>query len=123
MCQVCTAFLALSLIEEGYQVWANADASGTFDKVTAEHANARMRAAGVQVVSQFVITTDLMRHWGNTPGAPELLPYYDRYVLMSFDDSCAHAFNRYLTSYGYLARAHFAAVKEGKVLPGQSSGV
>ena len=77
---MCTTFLALSLIQEGYSVWANADASGTFSKRIADDANDRMRAAGVQVVSMFAITTDLMRDWRNTPGAPELLPYYDKYV-------------------------------------------
>jgi hypothetical protein len=67
----------LSLIEEGYTVWANVDASGTFNKRTADDANDRMRAAGVNVVSMFAITTDLMRDWRNTPGAPQLLPFYD----------------------------------------------
>ncbi|KAJ8093426.1 hypothetical protein PM082_020283 [Marasmius tenuissimus] len=76
---VCTAFLALSLIEEGYTVYANADASGTYSKRAADDANARMRAAGVQVVSMFAVATDLMRDWRMTPGLPELGPFFDRY--------------------------------------------
>ena len=52
---VCTAFLALSLVEAGYTVFANSDASGTFDVKTASEANDRMRAAGVQVHSMFVV--------------------------------------------------------------------
>jgi len=101
---VCTTFLALSLVQEGYTVFANADASGTFNAQVAANANDRMRAAGVNVVSQFAISTDLMRDWRNTPGSAELLPFYDNY----------------LTQYGFLARGHAAAVTNGTLLPGES---
>ncbi|KAJ7281801.1 ycaC protein [Mycena rebaudengoi] len=101
---VCTTFLALSLVEEGYTVFANADASGTFSTQVAATANDRMRAAGVNVVSQFAVTTDLMRDWRNTPGAREMLPFYDTY----------------LTQYGFVARAHAFAVQNGTVLDGES---
>jgi len=101
---VCTTFLALSLVQEGYTVFANADASGTFNAQVAANANDRMRAAGVNVVSQFAISTDLMRDWRNTPGSLELLPFYDTY----------------LTQYGFLARGHAAAVTNGTLLPGES---
>ena len=45
---VCTSFLslALALADAGYTVFANSDASGTFDVKTARDANDRMRAAG-----------------------------------------------------------------------------
>lgn len=79
--QVCTTFLALSLVQEGYSVFANAEASGTFNQQTANDANDRMRAAGVHILSMFAITTDLMRDWRSTPGALQLLPYYDQYVF------------------------------------------
>ena len=75
---VCTCFLALSLVEAGYSVFANADASGTFDPVTAADATARMRAAGVQVLSMFAVACELMRDWRNTPGTPEMMPYFDK---------------------------------------------
>ncbi|KAJ7197432.1 Isochorismatase-like protein [Mycena pura] len=101
---VCTTFLALSLVQEGYTVFANADASGTFNAQVAANANARMRDAGVHVVSQFAVTTDLMRDWRNTPGALQLLPYYDTY----------------LTQYGFLARAHAFAITNGTLQPGES---
>ncbi|KAJ6553977.1 Isochorismatase-like protein [Mycena vulgaris] len=101
---VCTTFLALSLVQEGYTVFANADASGTFNAQVAATANDRMRAAGVHVVSQFAVTTDLMRDWRNTPGAAEMLPYYDSY----------------LTQYGYVARAHAFAVGNGTIQDGES---
>ena len=76
--QVCTTFLALSLAEAGYSVFANSDASGTFDKKTAADANDRMRAAGVQVLSMFAVALELMRDWRNTPGATEMLPFFDQ---------------------------------------------
>ncbi|KAF9008246.1 Isochorismatase-like protein [Cyathus striatus] len=101
---VCTTFLALSLVEEGYEVWANAEASGAQNKRIADDANDRMRAAGVQVMSMFSIMCDLMRDWRNTPGAVELLPYFDKFMA----------------SYGYLARGHAAAIDRGTVLPGES---
>ena len=74
---MCTTFLALSLVEAGYTVFANSDASGTFDVKTASEANDRMRAAGVQVLSMFAVACELMRDWRNTPGAKEMLPLFD----------------------------------------------
>ena len=48
---VCTSFLslALALADAGYTVFANIDASGTFDAKTAQDANDRMRAARAAV--------------------------------------------------------------------------
>ncbi|KAJ7676513.1 Isochorismatase-like protein [Mycena polygramma] len=102
---VCTTFLALSLVQEGYTVFANADASGTFNAEVAANANVRMRAAGVNVVSQFSVGCDLMRDWRNTPGSLEMLPYYDTY----------------LTQYGFVARAHDFAITNGTIVPGESA--
>ncbi len=75
--QVCTTFLALSLVEAGYSVFANSDASGTFDVKTASEANDRMREAGVQVLSMFAVACELMRDWRNTPGTKELMPFFE----------------------------------------------
>jgi nicotinamidase-related amidase len=58
-----TAFLALSLREAGYEVWANTDASGTFNDKLAADANRRMEQAGVHLMGLFGITMDLMRDW------------------------------------------------------------
>ena len=90
---VGTAFLALSLREAGYSVWANTDASGTFTPRLADEANRRMEQAGVHLVGRtfeesvqllrhlqmgmFGIVGDLMRDWRNTPGAAEVFPYLD----------------------------------------------
>jgi len=44
-----------------------------------------------------------MRDWRNTPGAPEMLPWLDKYY----------------PAYGMLARGHRAAVENGALLEGQ----
>ena len=80
---VCTAFLALSLVDAGYTVFANSDASGTFDAKTAGEANDCMRAAGVHVLSMFAVACELMRDWRNTPGAREMMPFFDMWVILN----------------------------------------
>ncbi|KNG47336.1 isochorismatase hydrolase [Stemphylium lycopersici] len=77
---VCTAFLALSLRAEGYSVFANVEASGTYTELVRDTANSRMEKAGVQLVSLFSIVCDLMRDWRSTPGAKEVLPFLDTYL-------------------------------------------
>ncbi|KIJ42679.1 hypothetical protein M422DRAFT_170847 [Sphaerobolus stellatus SS14] len=101
---VCTAFLAMALVQEGYTVYANADASGCQSTRIAQDANDRMRAAGVHVLSGFAVANELMRDWRNTPGAKEMLPFFDKYM----------------PSYGYLVRGHVAAVDRGEVQPGEA---
>lgn len=100
---VCTAFLALSLRAEGYSVFANIEASGTYSELVRDTANSRMEKAGVQLVSMFAIVCDLMRDWRATPGAKEVLPFLDRYLPV----------------YGMLARHHAAAVENGTIQPGE----
>ena len=101
---VCTTFLALSLREEGYGVWANVEASGTTTELIRDVSNDRMARAGVQLVSLFSIVCDLMRDWRNTPGEPTVVPWLQRYYPV----------------YGILAQAHGGAVEEGEINPGQS---
>jgi hypothetical protein len=100
-----TAFLALSLRQAGYSVWANVEASGTTTELIRSTANDQMRAAGVQVVSTFAIICDLMRDWRNTPGAAEVLPWLATYY----------------PAYGYLAEGHLAAIENGTIIPGEMS--
>lgn len=100
---VCTTFLALSLREEGYSVWANIEASGTTSALVRDVSNDRMAKAGVHTVSLFSIVCDLMRDWRNTPGAKEMIPWLDQYFPV----------------WGYLARGHAAAVNNGTIQPGQ----
>ncbi|KAL2830510.1 Isochorismatase-like protein [Aspergillus cavernicola] len=99
--EVCTAFLALSLIDEGYEVYANTEASGTFDIRLAEDANRRMEKAGVTLMGFFAIVCDLMRDWRHTPGLAQLLPFLDQYQF----------------AYGLVARHHAAAITNGTLAP------
>lgn len=100
---VCTTFLALSLREAGYSVWANVEASGTTSALVRDVSNDRMAKAGVHTVSLFSIACDLMRDWRNTPGAKEMIPWLDKYFPV----------------WGYLARGHAAAVNNGTIQPGE----
>lgn len=100
---VCTEFLALSLRQEGYTVFANTEASGTFSDKLAEDANRRMEGKGVVLQGMFAIVMDLMRDWRNTPGSLQVLPWLDTY----------------LPAYGYVARGHEAAVLNGTLAPGE----
>lgn len=63
--EVCVAFPALSAIEEGYEVFMVADASGTFNEVTRNASWARMQNAGVQLMSWFGVACELHRDWRN----------------------------------------------------------
>ena len=101
--QLGTEFLALSLRAEGYTVFANIEASGTFSPILAENANRRMENAGVVLQGMFAIVMDLMRDWRNTPGSLQILPFLDQYLPI----------------YGYIARHHEAAVLNGTMVPGE----
>ncbi|KEF63090.1 uncharacterized protein A1O9_01066 [Exophiala aquamarina CBS 119918] len=101
--EVCTMFLALSLREAGYTVWANTEASGTATPKLAEDANRRMEGAGVHLTGMFGIAMFLMKDWRNTPGTAEVLPYLDKYF----------------PAYGVVARAHGAAKQSCDIVPGE----
>ena len=101
---VCTEFLALSLRAEGYTVFANTEASGTFSDKLAFDANRRMEGAGVVLQGMFAIVMDLMRDWRGTPGSAEVLPWLDKY----------------LPAYGFVARGHEAAATNGTLAPGEA---
>src|SRR5436190_4196429 len=76
-----TTFLALSLVEAGYSVFANTEASGTFNPLLAADANRRMEQAGVQLMGMFAIAMDLMRDWRSNPGLDQVLPFLDTYAV------------------------------------------
>ncbi|QCT19795.1 hydrolase [Jejubacter calystegiae] len=63
--EVCVAFPALSAIEEGFEVFVVADASGTFDPITRDAAWRRMEQAGVQLMTWFGVACELHRDWRN----------------------------------------------------------
>lgn len=101
--EVCTTFLALSLREAGYSVWANVEASGTMSTIARDTGNDRMKDAGVHLVSLFAIFGELMRHWGNVPGGKELFPWLDRFV----------------PQVSFVVRQHQSAIKDGEIAPGE----
>jgi len=90
--EVCVAFVALSAIEAGYDVWAVTDASGTFDEASRNGAWSRMAAAGVQLVNWFAASAELQRDWRNdVEGYGKLVssrvPVYD--ALKTYHEAAA----------------------------------
>jgi len=61
--EVCVAFVALAAIEEGFEVFVVADASGTFNEMTRDAAWERMSAAGAQMMTWFAVACELQRDW------------------------------------------------------------
>ena len=121
---VCAALLALSLVEEGYTVFHNAEASGAASARIAANANDRMGRAGVQIMSMMSIVSDLMRDYSATPGAREVLPFFDRFVpalfLFTFQVPLITTEYRYWPTRGYVIRSHIAAHDNGTIFPGES---
>lgn len=62
---VCVAHPALSAVNEGYEVFAVADASGTVSKQVADAALMRMAHGGVQITNWFSVASELQRDWRN----------------------------------------------------------
>lgn len=63
--EVCVTFPVLSALEEGYEVFVVADASGTFNQITRDAAWSRMEQAGAQMMTWFAVACELHYHWGN----------------------------------------------------------
>lgn len=61
--EVCVAFVALSAIEAGFEVFVVADASGTFNALTRDASWQRMQAAGAQMMTWFGVACELHRDW------------------------------------------------------------
>ena len=80
--EVCVAFVALSAIEEGYDVYAVIDASGTWNKLVQEVAVARMAQAGVKPITWVAVGAELQADWRNPSGKAlgqimgQHLPFY-----------------------------------------------
>ena len=62
---VCVAFVALSAVEAGYDVFIVTDASGTFNTTVQQAAWHRMQSAGCQLVNWFAVACELHRDWRN----------------------------------------------------------
>ncbi len=63
--EVCVAFVALSLIKEGYDVYAVIDASGTWNKLVQEVAISRMTQAGITPMTWVAVGAELQADWRN----------------------------------------------------------
>ena len=66
--EVCLAFAALSAVEDGYQVFAVVDASGTWDKLVEHAAIARMVQAGVVPMTWVAVGGELLGDWRSEMG-------------------------------------------------------
>jgi nicotinamidase-related amidase len=62
---VCVSFPTLSALEEGFEVFVVADASGTFNKSVRDAALMRMAHAGAIMTSWFAVACELQRDWRN----------------------------------------------------------
>lgn len=63
--EVCVSFPVLSALEEGFEVFVVADASGTFNPLTRDAAWDRMSQAGAQLMTWFGTACELHRDWRN----------------------------------------------------------
>ena len=70
--EVCVAFVALSAINAGYDVYAVIDASGTWNKLVQEVAVARMVQAGIKPITWVAVGAELQADW-RKPTGQELL--------------------------------------------------
>ena len=61
--EVCVAFVALSAIAEGFEVFVVTDASGTFNEVVRHSAWNRMSEAGAQLITWVAVACELHRDW------------------------------------------------------------
>jgi len=79
---VCVAFLALSLRNEGYEVYVAIDSSGTYSTLVRDMAINRMIKAGVTTITWFGIASELQLDWRKSTSAnftkllKDQLPFY-----------------------------------------------
>ncbi len=71
--EVCLLYPALNAHDEGYEIQAVADASGSGTKMADEIATARMRHEGVVVTSTIQVMSELVFNWAEGAG-PKILP-------------------------------------------------
>lgn len=83
---VCVAFVALSAVKAGYEVYAVLDASGTWNKLVQEAAVARMVQAGVIPMTWVAVGAELQADWRQRTGKGlaevmgEHLPFYGNLI-------------------------------------------
>lgn len=72
---VCMAFPAIAAVQEGYQVFAVVDASGTYSKMAEEITLARVVQAGVVPMDTAAVASEIQQTW-NRPDAEEWAKVY-----------------------------------------------
>lgn len=66
---VCVAFVTLSMLEAGYDVYVVADASGTTNTQVQTASLMRMAEAGAEMGNWFALACELLSDWRNPQGA------------------------------------------------------
>lgn len=89
---VCVAFVTLSALDAGYEVYVVADASGTMSQQVQEVSLLRMSEAGAIMGNWFAIACELLNDWRNPAGA-----------------GSAQLFIEHLPSYAEIVSSHSAA--------------
>ncbi|OEU49227.1 MAG: hydrolase [Desulfobulbaceae bacterium S5133MH15] len=86
---VCLAFAAVSAVQDGFDVYAVLDASGTWSPLVAQTATLRMVQAGVIPMTWVAVSAELQNDWRNPTGGElaelfrQHLPFYGN-VMASF---------------------------------------
>ncbi len=86
---VCLAFAAISAVQDGFDVYAVLDASGTWSPLVAQTATLRMVQAGVIPMTWVAVSAELQNDWRNPTGGElaelfrQHLPFYGN-VMASF---------------------------------------
>ncbi|NOH53952.1 isochorismatase family protein [Vibrio coralliilyticus] len=88
---VCLLFPALSAVEEGYDVYAVIDASGTWNKTVQEVTIQRLTQAGVKVTTWASVMAELMNDWRSEHG-----------------EALGQVLAEHTTKYGYVMNSYFA---------------
>ncbi|OUS26473.1 hydrolase [Gammaproteobacteria bacterium 45_16_T64] len=88
---VCLLFPALSAIEEGYNVYAVIDASGTWNKTVQEVTIQRLTQAGVKVTTWASVLAEIMNDWRSEHG-----------------EALGNVLASHTTKYGYVMNSYFA---------------
>ncbi len=66
---VCVAFVTLSMLEAGYDVYVVVDASGTTNPLVQQAALMRMAEAGAEMGNWFAFACEMLNDWRNAEGA------------------------------------------------------
>ena len=86
---VCLAFAAISAVQDGFDVYAVLDASGTWSPLVAQTATLRMVQEGVIPITWVAVSAELQNDWRNPTGGElaelfrQHLPFYGN-VMASF---------------------------------------